>query len=283
MARPPPHLTAARVARAPAHPTDATARAQVLTRSGIIPYIRGVLPPLALIRRSIGLVAGLGALSCALTMLFLSARTVMAIGGSCGSGGPYEIAVPCPDGIAWMVPVSILGGIVAAAVYAFSVLPTGPRLIVLAWPALFLSLGWAFLEAAFAPREGTDWGFLTCGVVFVLMGGAPLLLLLNRDAQRKVFWGPAPKPYASGTPGSAKAGDGPVGGQVRWTTAIDLPGGGDAQARVPRRVPASPVPGPRPDGLVGRLERLAALHAKGHLDDAEYAAAKKRLLEGSDG
>jgi hypothetical protein len=34
------------------------------------------------------------------------------------------------------------------------------------------------------------------------------------------------------------------------------------------------------DGLVRRLERLASLHAAGELTDAEYAAAKARLLGG---
>ncbi len=47
----------------------------------------------------------------------------------------------------------------------------------LAWPGLFLSLGWNFLEFAFAPPGGGfAWGWLICGVVFVLMGGLPLLL-----------------------------------------------------------------------------------------------------------
>ena len=47
----------------------------------------------------------------------------------------------------------------------------------LAWPGLFLSLGWNFLEFSFAPPGGGfAWGWLVCGVVFVLMGGLPLLL-----------------------------------------------------------------------------------------------------------
>ena len=46
----------------------------------------------------------------------------------------------------------------------------------LAWPGLFLSLGWNFLEFAFLPQGGLAWGWLICGVVFVLMGGLPLLL-----------------------------------------------------------------------------------------------------------
>jgi hypothetical protein len=35
-----------------------------------------------------------------LTVLWLSMRTVTDIGGSCGSGGPYENARPCPGNVA---------------------------------------------------------------------------------------------------------------------------------------------------------------------------------------
>jgi hypothetical protein len=48
----------------------------------------------------------------------------------------------------------------------------------LAWPALFLSLGWNFLEYGVDPPDGSAnvvWGWLFCGVLFVLMGGLPLL------------------------------------------------------------------------------------------------------------
>lgn len=67
----------------------------------------------------------------------------------------------------------------------------GPKLWALAWPALFLSLGWNFLDFGLdpaPPSEGVDPGFLTCGVVFVLMGGLPLLGIL-RWGPREVFWG----------------------------------------------------------------------------------------------
>jgi hypothetical protein len=47
-------------------------------------------------------------------------------------------------------------------------------LAALAWPALFLSLGWNFLEYGIAPpgSGGIVWGWLIPGVVFVVMGGA---------------------------------------------------------------------------------------------------------------
>ncbi|MEZ0077469.1 SHOCT domain-containing protein [Planotetraspora sp. GP83] len=232
-----------------------------------------MLTPLQLVRRSTGLLVGLGAFACALTLLYLASSSVMGIGGSCGSGGPYVIATPCPTGIAWIVPVSIFGGIVALGVYAASVLPVGPRLTWLAWPALFLSLGYAFLDSSLGPETGVDWSFMVCAVLFILMGGVPLLFLANRDTFRRVFWGTAPP----AVPGSLRP------GEVRWTTTVELPGDRDRNRDRVRNRPLAPVT-PEPaggSGLVSELERLAALHRAGQLDDAEYSAAKKRLLNGS--
>ena len=88
-------------------------------------------------RTSSGLPVAAGALALCLTILFLATRRVMEVGGSCASGGPYEIATPCPKGIAWMVPVSIFGGLIAAFALALTA-GHGPKLWLLAWPALFL-------------------------------------------------------------------------------------------------------------------------------------------------
>ena len=55
----------------------------------------------------------------------------------------------------------------------------------LAWPALFLSLGWNFLEFGFDPPgedDGLVWGWIVCGVVFWLMGGLPLFALAAAEA-----------------------------------------------------------------------------------------------------
>jgi hypothetical protein len=71
---------------------------------------------------------------------------------------------------------SIFLGLLFLGVYAFSAV--GPNLTLLAWPALFLSLGWNFLDYGINPPDGSDdavWGWLICGVVFVLMGGLPLI------------------------------------------------------------------------------------------------------------
>ena len=131
----------------------------------------------ALVRRSLVTFLCMVGIAAAFTVLFFAMRSVMDIGGSCASGNvPYEITRPCPDGVPGLMVGSIFGGLILIAVYAFNAV--GPNLTLLAWPALFLSLGWNFLEYAFSPPDGSDgivWGWLVCGVLFVLMGGLPLL------------------------------------------------------------------------------------------------------------
>jgi hypothetical protein len=243
-----------------------------------------VITPLRLVRKSIGTLLGLGGVACCLTMLFLSARALMSIGGSCGSGGRSFVETPCPEGIVWIMPVSIVGGLVALGIYAVSLLPVGPRLILLAWPALFLSLGWDFLSASLS-GDGVEWGFMICAVVFAIMGAAPLFFLFSLDGLRAVFWGPPEPRRVAASPR-------PLAGGVRWTASVVLPGDNDPPRDAPggparrgaRFVDLSPVDTPvdsGPGDLVGQLERLSALHKTGRLDDDEYAAAKARLLNGS--
>jgi hypothetical protein len=127
-----------------------------------------------------------------LTLLFLSMRSVMEVGGSCASGGAYTIRTPCPKGVAWVMPVSILGGLVAVGIVLLGVFPQGgPRPYAFAWSALFLALGWNFLDYGFdPPGGGTSASWLVCGAIFVLMGGVPLVFLLSKSTARWVFWGP---------------------------------------------------------------------------------------------
>jgi hypothetical protein len=70
----------------------------------------------------------------------------MSIDGSCGSGAPDVVDTPCPDGIPIVLLGGVFGGLIGLALYAWSDLQVGPRLLVLAWPALFLSLGWNLAE-----------------------------------------------------------------------------------------------------------------------------------------
>jgi len=135
------------------------------------------LDPAVLVRRSIVAFVCMVGIAAAFTCLFWSMRSVMDIGGSCASGNtPFEITRPCPTGVPGLMIGSIFGGLILLVIYAFNAI--GPNLTLLAWPVLFLSLGWNFLEYAFSPPDGSDgivWGWLVCGVLFVLMGGLPLV------------------------------------------------------------------------------------------------------------
>ena len=187
-------------------------------------------------------------------MVYLSMRAVMDVGGFCAEGGPFEIETHCPQGVPGVMVGSLWGGIILAGVYAWQVVRHNvPNFVGLLWPALFLSLGWNFLDYAFDPpgtQGGVVWGWLICGIVFVLMGGLPLLVMLpatvhsfTRERERPQGWPPG-MPLAH-------------------------------MQRVAARVQPSAA---RRGGLVDELERLAKLHERGALTDDEYAAAKTMLL-----
>ena len=141
----------------------------------------------------IGLAICSALLATALVALFLSMRDVLDVGGSCASGGPYEIATPCPSST-WLTAVAIpalflFGAGLALAAWRIAG-PTAAALPLACWPAMFLSLGWNFLDyGAITPPDGVvDIGFLAPGVVFVLMGAPtlwPLGKLLGRLARQR--------------------------------------------------------------------------------------------------
>jgi hypothetical protein len=119
-----------------------------------------------------------GAAFC-ITCLYHGMRGIMRLGGMVASGGPYAIEHPAPNWV-WVMPVSILVGMGCFFLNLFSSDADGVNLMPLAWPALFLSLGWNFLEFAFAPPGGgIAWGWVVCGALFIPMGGLPLLIALK--------------------------------------------------------------------------------------------------------
>jgi hypothetical protein len=115
----------------------------------------------------------------AITMLSLTMRSVTEIGGSCADGGPYVSAQACPSGTGTALLLVFAGTFVfvIGTLWAGSVLHA-PMPLWLSWPALFLTLGWNFLEDGVDPPmgEGIVVGFVVCGVLFVLMGATPLLI-----------------------------------------------------------------------------------------------------------
>jgi hypothetical protein len=112
----------------------------------------------------------------AISILYQAMRPIMRLGGMVASGGPYAIDHPAPTWV-WVMPLAIFFGMACLFINLFSSRSEGVNLMPLAWPGLFLSLGWNFLEFTFnPPGGGLAWGWLVCGVLFVLMGGLPLLL-----------------------------------------------------------------------------------------------------------
>lgn len=204
---------------------------------------------------------GMGGLAFTLTILWLSMRVVMGIGGFCASGGPYVPAVECPDVVVALTPLSIFGLFIFGGLALWGGSDLGGRwaaLISLGWPALFLSLGWNFLEFGLWPPGGAPgeivWSWLFCAVIFGLMGGVPLVVGLRGVTMA-----------ASGHRSYA-------GGRVLI----------DPNWLRPKASPSNAAPpGEAADDadVAGRLERLANLHRAGDLTDAEFEAAKRATLD----
>lgn len=115
------------------------------------------------------------------TMLYRVSTIVMDLGGFCASGGPYVIAVQCPDAVVVFAPLSIFGGLIATGIALFFARGFGTPLVIWAWPVLFVGLGLAFLQASFIPGGVSN---LVVAIVFIVMGAAPLVIVLRIGAQR---------------------------------------------------------------------------------------------------
>ena len=202
---------------------------------------------------------GVAGLAFCITLLWFGMRAVLDIGGYCASGGPYVISVECPDAVIASTPLSIFGGIAALFLMLWGGASLGGSwisLAFLAWPALFISLGWNFLQYGFFPPDGGwVWSWIVCGVLFVVMGAAPLVVAIAalRDGPHSDG-----RAYASGRivvrprPPSA-----PMTGSME---PMDRPAPGSS------------------DPLVDRLERLAQLRRSGDLTSTEYETAKAATL-----
>jgi Short C-terminal domain len=231
-----------------------------------------------LYRSIAGYLVGVGLGTACLTLVFLGMRSVMEIGGACAEGGPYVAVQPCPDG----APLALIGGAFGAFGAAGLMIWFGSRLgrgytllVLLGWPALFISLGFNFLQFGLNPPPGgsggVEWGFLIPGVLFWIMGFGPLLF---------GFW--AWRAARSGRETSS------VVTMNRLADSVTVPNRVSEPERIeyapnsfgaPR--PASPTAASDDDvdeALVDKLERLSTLHAGGSLSDEEFAEAKARIL-----
>lgn len=222
--------------------------------------------------------AAVAGMAAALTVIFLCMRAVMNVGGFCAEGGPYVIRQHCPEGvpllmIGAMFGLFLFGGLIA---WKGSILG-GPyaALVLLAWPALFLSLGWNFLEYAIRPPEpeqGIVWGWLIPGIVFVIMGGGPLLAL----------WPSRPPPAL--TAARARLLNTVVAHAERQGWSAAAPSPGPAASRPSSGLPELPeLPESSEPDLVSKLERLAALHRAGSLTYDEFQSAKRALIDAAGG
>lgn len=115
------------------------------------------------------------------TLLFQVSLTVLALGGSCANGGPYEIAVQCPEGVAAFAPLSVFGGLIAVAIGAMFARGFGTPLTAWAWPLLFCGLGVAFLFAFYTAGDVVG---LIIGIMFEVMGLIPIALEIRSSPQR---------------------------------------------------------------------------------------------------
>src|SRR5262245_4370377 len=230
-----------------------------------------------LYRSIAGYLAGVTLGSACLTLVFLGMRSVMEIGGSCAEGGPFVPVQPCPDG----APLALIGGIFGLFGAAGLMIWFGSRLgrgyvglVFLGWPALFISLGFNFLQFGLSPPEGDpiEWGFVVPGVLFWVMGIAPLLFGLWgwREARR-------------GSASTASVTVNRLQESVTLPDRVEFAPNSFGVARPASAAPPSAAPTEAPAGdideaLVDRLERLSALHADGSLSDEEFADAKARIL-----
>jgi hypothetical protein len=116
------------------------------------------------------------------TLLAVGASLVMGLGGFCASGGAYVIQTQCPDIVTLTTPGSIFGGLIAVAIGALVARGFGTPLVSWAWPILFIGLGLAFLGSGIVSGlDGIVFDLLA--VMFILMGGVPLVLELRADPQ----------------------------------------------------------------------------------------------------
>jgi hypothetical protein len=207
------------------------------------------------------------------------------------------VSHPCPAGVALLLPASIWVGLIFLGIYVWQAARhQAPSLLSLAWPALFLSLGWNFLDFGLHPPGGAGGvavGWLVCAVLFGLMGGIPLLYALPATVRHFTGREPHPKPVPSllnpafrptwtTVPGWGPTP--PIGGTPTIGTTGAAPSMGGAPVQPPGspwRVRAAGAATSTPSAdVVSALERLATLHKSGDLDDDEYEAAKQRILGG---
>ena len=235
--------------------------------------------------RWVGSLVGIAGVAFSLTLLSRSMRSVESIGGFCASGGPYQIAHHCPKGVTGLLPLSIFGGLIFLALFAFCTSARGRSVILLAWSALFLTLGWNFIDYGIVhPISGSvNYGQLIPGILFIIMGAVPLvwvipagLKALVEDDDEAESTTTSATPYSFGT--SVRFNNpGPTSTPPAWT--MPAPMTTPTTATTPTATVTTAASGK--GDVAGELEKLASLHRRGELTDAEYEEAKRRAIQGT--
>ncbi|MEZ4086781.1 MAG: hypothetical protein R3B71_00340 [Candidatus Gracilibacteria bacterium] len=137
--------------------------------------------------RAVLMFLGLASLFMSLIVLNELFRGVIAIGGYCAEGGPYEIAVPCPDNTLMLAPIGIIGLMLGILLYLVFRLRKGPNWIMALWPIAFLGSAWTFLQAGLNPSPNSEstWPLFFMAAMFGFFGAAPLWFI-RRDLP-KIF------------------------------------------------------------------------------------------------
>ena len=243
--------------------------------------------------RWIGSLIGIVGVAMCITLMGKALSSVMAVGGSCASGNqPYVVANPCPTGVPAEMLIGIFGAMAFGGLFAFGVGMKNLVVVKLLWSALFLGLGGVFLVKGLPINgQGAAVGGIIAGVVFVLMGAAPLVSWLPQ-VFRLLVNGSSDTPTRAAKPGSID----PFLSKALASTAA-AGGSAPADPLTPPDLTPPPRPTPpetsRPAGtgpataaasggsgdLGGELDHLAALHRSGDLSDAEFQAAKSSAIQ----
>jgi hypothetical protein len=139
-----------------------------------------MLMPVRLVPRSAATVFGAGGVVVALVWLYDIVGVAMAY-----RGGPIDARI---------LQAAILGGLGCLFLYGRFGLLAGPRLTLLAWPALFLGLAWLYLSDAYDPPTGARKLNVSFGIwwadgfLFLALGAVPLVTLFVLPKGRRMLW-----------------------------------------------------------------------------------------------
>ena len=176
--------------------------------------------------------------------------------GTCASGGPFEIARPCPEGAGGYV-AALAAGSVAAIVGGIVGAPF------LATPIIFTVIGVTSIQNG-VRDTGSDQTFAYAfGGGFLAFG---LVMLVGAIALRRSFGSWRRSVSVEGLRTAARL----VQSRAAPTSAPQGPS--------PPASPPPPEEQPAPLRILGELERLAALRRSGAITDAEYAKLKTEIL-----